>query len=70
MARMSIPKDRLAVTNNYPKVIKDQALEKAFLTLFHPVVHSPSVLLLRIQSSVMISSKVTLKSRPGRFSAY
>ena len=38
-ARIQIPKDRLAVFNNYPSVIKDQPLEEKVLTLFHPVVH-------------------------------
>ena len=38
-ARVPIPKDRLAVFTNYPSITKDQALEEAVLTLFHPVVH-------------------------------
>ena len=36
--RIPIPKDRFVVFNNYPSVTKDQALEEAVLTLFHPVV--------------------------------
>ena len=37
---MLIAKDRLAVFTNYLSATKDQVLEKTFLTLFYPVVHS------------------------------
>ena len=35
-ARIPIPKDRLAVFNNYPSVTTDQALEEAVLILHIP----------------------------------